>query len=49
MRVHPDNLRALRCYRRADFLPVDDQLAAEWNAAQPARTATTARTSAVIR
>ncbi|GAA3076628.1 GNAT family N-acetyltransferase [Streptosporangium carneum] len=35
MRVHPDNERALRCYRRAGFLPVDAHLAAEWNSAQP--------------
>ncbi|MER5620002.1 GNAT family N-acetyltransferase [Streptosporangium sp. NPDC002544] len=35
MRVHPDNDRALRCYRGAGYLPVDAHLAAEWNAAQP--------------
>ena len=35
MRVHPDNDRALRCYRGAGFLPVDAHLAAEWNAVQP--------------
>ncbi|GAA2999544.1 GNAT family N-acetyltransferase [Streptosporangium longisporum] len=35
MRVHPDNDRALRCYRGAGFLPVDPALAATWNAPQP--------------
>ncbi|MFF8848333.1 GNAT family N-acetyltransferase [Streptomyces sp. NPDC015127] len=35
MRVHPDNLPALRCYQRTGFLPVDARLAAEWNSAQP--------------
>ncbi|MFH8486701.1 GNAT family N-acetyltransferase [Streptomyces longisporoflavus] len=35
MRVHPGNAAALRCYRRAGFLPVDPALAAEWNAPQP--------------
>ncbi|MGJ6963631.1 GNAT family N-acetyltransferase [Streptosporangium sp. G11] len=35
MRVHPDNDRALRCYRGAGFLPVDAHLAAEWNVSQP--------------
>ncbi|GAA2872601.1 hypothetical protein GCM10010517_33030 [Streptosporangium fragile] len=35
MRVHPDNDQALRCYRGAGFLPVDADLAATWNAAQP--------------
>ncbi|GAA4181662.1 hypothetical protein GCM10022252_06410 [Streptosporangium oxazolinicum] len=35
MRVHPDNDRALRCYRGAGFLLVDAHLAAEWNVAQP--------------
>ncbi|MEV5411927.1 GNAT family N-acetyltransferase [Thermopolyspora sp. NPDC052614] len=35
MRVHPDNQAALRCYRHAGFHPVDDDLAAAWNAAQP--------------
>ncbi|GII05424.1 GNAT family N-acetyltransferase [Planobispora takensis] len=35
MRVHPDNDRALRCYRQADFVPVGDAQAAEWNAGQP--------------
>ncbi|WP_436758716.1 GNAT family N-acetyltransferase [Streptosporangium sp. V21-05] len=35
MRVHPDNDRALRCYRGAGFLTVDAHLAAEWNVPQP--------------
>lgn len=35
MRVHPDNERALRCYRGAGFVPVDAGLAESWNAAQP--------------
>ncbi|MGC5009621.1 GNAT family N-acetyltransferase [Streptosporangium sp. DT93] len=35
MRVHPDNDRALRCYRGAGFLPVDPALAATWNLPQP--------------
>ncbi|GIH96976.1 GNAT family N-acetyltransferase [Planobispora siamensis] len=35
MRVHPDNDRALRCYRQADFVPVGDGQAAQWNAGQP--------------
>ncbi|MET8299103.1 GNAT family N-acetyltransferase [Streptomyces sp. NPDC006678] len=35
MRVHPHNEPALRCYRRAAFLPVDPDLATAWNAAQP--------------
>ncbi|MEU8382658.1 GNAT family N-acetyltransferase [Streptosporangium sp. NPDC048865] len=35
MRVHPDNDRALRCYRGAGFVPVDAHLAAEWNLPQP--------------
>jgi [ribosomal protein S18]-alanine N-acetyltransferase len=35
MRVHPENEPALRCYRRAGFGPVDEHLAAEWNAPQP--------------
>lgn len=35
MRVHPDNRPALRCYRRAGFVPVDAGLAESWNAAQP--------------
>jgi ribosomal protein S18 acetylase RimI-like enzyme len=35
MRVHPDNDRALRCYLRAGFTPVDAVLAEEWNAVQP--------------
>ncbi|MER6434642.1 GNAT family N-acetyltransferase [Streptomyces sp900105245] len=35
MRVHPDNEKALRCYRGAGFMPVDAGLAKSWNAAQP--------------
>lgn len=35
MRVHPDNAAALGCYLGADFVPVDPELAAEWNAPQP--------------
>ncbi|MFJ2594815.1 GNAT family N-acetyltransferase [Streptomyces erythrochromogenes] len=35
MRVHPDNERALRCYRGAGFTPVDPALAESWNEAQP--------------
>ncbi|MFE7096676.1 GNAT family N-acetyltransferase [Streptomyces erythrochromogenes] len=35
MRVHPDNERALRCYRGAGFAPVAPALAASWNEAQP--------------
>jgi [ribosomal protein S18]-alanine N-acetyltransferase len=35
LRVHPDNARALRCYRGAGFVPVDAALAESWNAAQP--------------
>ncbi|WP_448321204.1 GNAT family N-acetyltransferase [Streptomyces sp. CO7] len=35
LRVHPDNDRALRCYQGAGFAPVDAELAASWNAAQP--------------
>ncbi|MEV7584500.1 GNAT family N-acetyltransferase [Streptomyces erythrochromogenes] len=35
MRVHPDNDRALRCYRGAGFAPVAPGLAASWNEAQP--------------
>ncbi|MCX5233528.1 N-acetyltransferase [Streptomyces sp. NBC_00233] len=35
MRVHPDNEKALRCYRGAGFMPVDAALAESWNAAQP--------------
>ncbi|MFI9100758.1 GNAT family N-acetyltransferase [Streptomyces fildesensis] len=35
MRVHPDNDRALRCYRAAGFAPVDPRLAKSWNAVQP--------------
>ncbi|MET8509743.1 GNAT family N-acetyltransferase [Streptomyces sp. NPDC004787] len=35
MRVHPDNEKALNCYRGAGFAPVDAVLAENWNAAQP--------------
>jgi ribosomal protein S18 acetylase RimI-like enzyme len=35
MRVHPDNDRALRCYRGAGFVPVGPELAEAWNAVQP--------------
>lgn len=35
MRVHPDNARALRCYRGAGFAPVDPALADAWNEPQP--------------
>ncbi|MFC9842401.1 GNAT family N-acetyltransferase [Streptomyces sp. NPDC060223] len=35
MRVHPANETALRCYRGAGFVPVDDGLADSWNAVQP--------------
>ncbi|WP_151769666.1 GNAT family N-acetyltransferase [Streptomyces abyssomicinicus] len=35
LRVHPDNERAIRCYRGAGFTPVDPGLARDWNAAQP--------------
>lgn len=35
LRVHPDNATALRCYAAAGFVPVDQQLAAQWNAPQP--------------
>jgi ribosomal protein S18 acetylase RimI-like enzyme len=35
LRVHPDNGRALRCYRGAGFVTVDAASAREWNAAQP--------------
>ncbi|MGW2271583.1 GNAT family N-acetyltransferase [Streptomyces yangpuensis] len=35
MRVHPDNERALRCYRGAGFMPVDPALSETWNEAQP--------------
>ncbi len=35
MRVVPDNERALRSYRAAGFVPVDQSLADEWNVGQP--------------
>ncbi|MEV0224520.1 GNAT family N-acetyltransferase [Streptomyces sp. NPDC050704] len=35
MRVHPDNERALRCYRGAGFVPVEADLAKAWNVGQP--------------
>jgi ribosomal protein S18 acetylase RimI-like enzyme len=35
LRVHPENAAALRCYRGAGFVPVDPELAAEWNVPQP--------------
>jgi ribosomal protein S18 acetylase RimI-like enzyme len=35
IRVHPDNERALRCYRGAGFVPVDAGLAEAWNVPQP--------------
>jgi ribosomal protein S18 acetylase RimI-like enzyme len=35
LRVHPENAVALRCYRGAGFLPVQPELAAEWNVPQP--------------
>jgi [ribosomal protein S18]-alanine N-acetyltransferase len=35
LRVHPDNVAALRCYAGAGFEPVAPHLAALWNAAQP--------------
>jgi ribosomal protein S18 acetylase RimI-like enzyme len=35
MRVHPDNVAALRCYTGAHFIRVPAEQAAEWNAAQP--------------
>ncbi|MEU9958698.1 GNAT family N-acetyltransferase [Streptomyces sp. NPDC050982] len=35
MRVHPDNARALRCYRGAGFVLVGPELAEAWNAVQP--------------
>ncbi|MGA6224269.1 GNAT family N-acetyltransferase [Streptomyces umbrinus] len=35
MRVHPDNDRALRCYRGAGFVPVGPELTQAWNAVQP--------------
>lgn len=35
LRVHPDNSRAARLYRRAGFQLVDEPTATEWNARQP--------------
>jgi [ribosomal protein S18]-alanine N-acetyltransferase len=35
LRVHPHNIAALRCYQGAGFVPVDPELAKEWNAPQP--------------
>ncbi|HEX5995346.1 MAG TPA: GNAT family N-acetyltransferase, partial [Jiangellales bacterium] len=35
MRVHPENMAALRSYAAAGFGPVAPELAAEWNAPQP--------------
>ncbi|TDO45796.1 FR47-like protein [Kribbella sp. VKM Ac-2527] len=35
LRVRPDNLPAIRMYERVGFLRVTDELAAEWNKAQP--------------
>lgn len=35
MRVHPENVAALRCYAAAGFEPVAPELAAEWNKPQP--------------
>jgi GNAT superfamily N-acetyltransferase len=35
MRVHPANAAALRCYASGGFVPVDPELAAEWNKPQP--------------
>lgn len=35
LRVRPDNVPAIRTYRRVGFQPVDEALAAEWNAPQP--------------
>ena len=35
MRVHPENVAALRCYTKASFIPVDKALADSWNAQQP--------------
>jgi ribosomal protein S18 acetylase RimI-like enzyme len=35
MRVHPDNVVALRCYTGAGFIRVDAVRETEWNAPQP--------------
>ena len=35
MRVHPENVAALRCYAKASFIPVDEAIAESWNAGQP--------------
>jgi ribosomal protein S18 acetylase RimI-like enzyme len=35
LRVHPDNIAALRCYAAAGFGPVEPQQAAAGNASQP--------------
>jgi ribosomal protein S18 acetylase RimI-like enzyme len=35
LRVRPDNVPAIRTYERVGFLRVADELAAEWNKAQP--------------
>lgn len=35
LRVHPDNVAALRCYAAAGFEPVEPQRAARWNVGQP--------------
>ncbi|MER7459454.1 GNAT family N-acetyltransferase [Micromonospora sp. NPDC126480] len=35
MRVHPDNVPALRCYAGAGFVPVPAEQAAQWNEGQP--------------
>lgn len=35
LRVHPDNVAALRAYAAAGFEPVPEVSAAEWNAGQP--------------
>jgi ribosomal protein S18 acetylase RimI-like enzyme len=35
LRVRPDNEPAIRTYLRVGFQPVDEALAAEWNAPQP--------------
>jgi ribosomal protein S18 acetylase RimI-like enzyme len=35
LRVHPDNIAALRCYAAAGFRPVEPGQAAAWNTGQP--------------
>jgi ribosomal protein S18 acetylase RimI-like enzyme len=35
LRVHPNNSRAARLYRRTGFQPVDEPTATEWNTDQP--------------